>query len=158
MSKDMNKIVLKCILAVCVILVPFIFANYFILNYFMEHGKYFFEYDEMILSALQIILTIPVGLVLRHKNKNTLTENKKAAKKYMTGSLVAFLIIAILYFTEIYQDIYFNVTFSLQIDDAPLFLFVCWEQILNGKFLLSLSLCIFICFIGTIRFYKNKTQ
>ncbi|MCM1227019.1 MAG: hypothetical protein NC320_06275 [Clostridium sp.] len=157
MSKSMNKIVLKCILGVCIISIPFIFANYFITNYFIEHGKYFHDYDVTILNILQAISVIAVGIIMKTKNKNIIIENKDIAKKYMLGSLIAFFAIALLYITDIYWHIYITITGSLQIlDKAPLFLAVCWEQILNGKLFLAISLCILICFITKIKFRKNN--
>lgn len=157
MSKAMNKIILKSILVVCIIFIPFILANYFIINYFIEHGEYFYEYDSIILNILQMIFIIAAGLIMRTKNKNIINENKDVAKKCMLGSLITFLAITLLFITNIYPHVYNTITASLQIlDKAPLFLAVCWEQILNGKFLLALSLCIFICFICKIKFHKNK--
>lgn len=147
MNKTMNKIALKCILSVCLISIPFIFANYFVINYFFEHGEYFYKHDEMILNALQIILIVAAGIIIKIRSKNAISQNNNSAKKYMIGSLIAFLVIALLCITNIYSDTYYAITESLQIfDKAPLFLAVCWEQIFNGKFLLALSVCILICF------------
>lgn len=157
MNNTMNKIILKCILAVCIIFVPFILANYFIINYFIENGEYFHSYDAIILNILQVTFIVVAGLIMKSKSKNAIIENNDVAKKYMLGSLIAFLAITVLYITDIYHNIYNIITDSLQISDkAPLFLAVCWEQILNGKLLLALSLCICICFTGNIRFYKNN--
>lgn len=157
MSKAMNKIILKSILVVCIIFISFILANYFIVNYFIEHGEYFHNYDAMILNILQMIFIIAAGIIIRTKEKNIINEHKDAAKKYMIGSLIMFLAIVLLFITNIYSDIYNTITASLQIlEKSPLFLSVCWEQILNGKFFLALSLCILICFIGKITFHKNN--
>ena len=154
----MSKIIFNCIWAVCILFVPFIFINFLMLNQFVEHGKEVNGYYELINSILQIVLIISVGLIIRKKRKNIIAENKDSARKYMLGSLIAFLIILLLYITEIYQDIYFTVTFSLNIDDAPLFLLVCWEQI-AGIFPFAISLCVCVCFIGATKISKsNKTD
>lgn len=157
MNKIMNKIVLKCILTVCLISIPFILANYFVINYFLEHGEYFYKHDEMILNILQIVLIVAAGIIIKVKSKNSITENNSAVNKYIIGSLIALIAIGVLYITNIYSDTYHTITESLQIfDKAPLFLAVCWEQFFNGKLLLALSVCIFICFIGKIRLNKNE--
>lgn len=145
MTTKNNNIMLKSLLFIVLLFVPFVFANYFIIDYYFKNGEYFFVYDSIILTALKIVSVIAVGLFIRLKNGyNNETTNSKI--KY--GIWGAFAVMLILFITGIYPDLYNTITMSLGImDNAPLFIKVIWEQLLDGTFFLAILLCMSIGFI-----------
>lgn len=156
MNKALNKIVLKCILAVCIIFVPFIFANYFIAS-IGERGEGYYEYDTFVtiiiitLNILQAIVIAAAGFIIRYRNKSVIIENIYFAKKYLIGSLIGLVIVVLMLFSGIYTDLYYITAETLNVFDKAPLLVICWEQLMNGKFLFELLLCVFVCFIHKIR-------
>jgi len=152
MNKILNKVVLECILIVCVIFVPFILANYFATIYFLEKNNDITgSIINIVLNIIQLITVVASGLVIGNRNKSLIIENKHSAKKYLIASLIGIAVVLLMIFSEIYSDLYYTTAELLHVFDKAPILVICWEQLMNGKFLFELLLCIAICFIHKYR-------
>jgi hypothetical protein len=147
MNKTLNKIVLECILTVCIIFVPFILANYFITVHAESHSDLTGSIINIVLNIIQLITIIASGLVIGNRNKTVIIENKYSAKKYLIVSLIGIAVVVLMIFTGIYTDLYYITAETLNIFDKAPLIVICWEQLMNGKFLFELLLCIALCFV-----------
>lgn len=148
MNKVLNKVVLECILIVCVIFVPFILVNYFATIHFLEkNNDITLSIINIVLNIIQLLSVVIAGLVIGIRNKNLIIENKHSAKKYFIVSLIGIAVVLLMIFSEIYSDLYYTTAELLHVFDKAPLLVICWEQLMNGKFLFELLLCIALCFV-----------
>ena len=154
----MNKIILKCFLAVFAIFLFFIPINYFVICYMAERSGNSYSYDmtatiiNIILNVLQIIFVVAAGVVIKHRNKGVIDGNINTAKKYLLGSLIFMVIVVLMLLSGIYTDLYYITSATLKIfDESPALIVVCWEQFMDGKFIFELLLCISIGFMHKIK-------
>lgn len=151
MNKRLNKIVLECILTVCIIFVPFILANYFITVNAESHSEITGSIINIVLNIIQLITVIASGLVIGNRNKTVIIENKYSAKKYLIVSLIGIAAIVLMIFSEIYSDLYYTTAELLNVFDKAPLIVICWEQLMNGKFIFELLLCTALCFVHKYR-------
>lgn len=159
MKKKTAKTILECFISILLLFIPFIFANYFITSYYLENDKFFWDYDILVIMALEWLSAIAVSLVIRKKNKNAVSENFELSKKIFFITSALFIVIGVFVLLDGYAELYGKILSSSGIlDEWPLALIVIWEQYLDGTFLLTFLMSIAICFYNKTYFGKNKSN
>jgi hypothetical protein len=134
-----------------ILALPFAVWHYLAVLNYKKNGVASILNDEFILEIIQLICTVVLAVIIRKRSKDVLKDNSNAAGKYTIIFSAAFILVLILYLTNVLCHICFRVFHSIIFNDMSgigVFASVFVERIFRGELLAEIMLCLTICFFG----------
>ncbi len=161
MNKALNKIAFKCIIYTFILALPFAVWHYLAVLNYKNNGEASILNDEFILEIIQLICTVVLAVIIRKRSKDVLQDNSNAAGKYTIIFSAAFILVLVLYLTNVLCHICFRLFHGIIFNDisgAGVFVSVFVERIFRGELLTEIMLCLAICFFGNPFCLRMKKQ